>query len=70
MAIYRFNKPIYLSNGKVIGNANPKSGPLGGAAFIDDESDQSELATKIREAAAETEKEKETAKAKKGAKAN
>ncbi len=37
--IYRFKQPIYLSNGRVLGNTNPQAGPLGGEVFFDKDED-------------------------------
>lgn len=37
--IYRFKQPIRLSNGKILGNNDPKKGPLGGECFFDEDED-------------------------------
>lgn len=54
--IYRFNKPINLSDGSILGNANIKKGPLGGECFFDAVEDN-EIQNKVREQIALQEKE-------------
>lgn len=61
--IYRFSRPIYLTNGKVIGNADPKAGPLGGEVFFDKDEDneiqnavKAQVAKEAEEAVAATPK--------------
>jgi len=61
--IYRFKNPIYLKDGTVIGNANPRFGDLGGEAFLGDPPDDNETAKAI---IAQCEKEKAEAEAKAG----
>ena len=37
--IYRFSKAIILSNGTILGNNDPRKGPLGGECFFDADED-------------------------------
>lgn len=64
--IYRFSKHITLSDGTVIGNNDPRNGPLGGECFFDKDEDnetqrlvkeqcaKDEAAKKAKEKKAET----------------
>ena len=65
--IYRFSKPILLSDGSILGNADPKNGPLGGEIHIDKDEDnevQNKVKAQVASEAAEAEA-KAKAKAKK-----
>lgn len=52
--IYRFKRPIKLSDGTVLGNSDPKAGPLGGECFFDADEDN-EIQQKVKAQIAEDE---------------
>jgi hypothetical protein len=62
--IYRFKKPIFLSNGKILGNDDPTKGPLGGECFFDADEDN-EIQRKVKEQIAKEAEENAAKEAKK-----